>query len=140
MFAPHVGIDAEGRVGALQREGQTPLSKACGAALGVHGLSNPTPQTRPQPSNSARTPVSTRTPTPSSDLSCNPYTNATCTWGLLPHASPYGSRSRDHPATLTPGSKLRPEPWQVRTRTPTLTLARTPSRCIQGHPGEWRRH
>ena len=43
MFAPHVGIDAEGRVGALQREGQTPLSKACGAALGEHGLSNPTP-------------------------------------------------------------------------------------------------
>lgn len=36
MFAPHVGIDAEGRVGALQREGQTPLSKACGAALGAY--------------------------------------------------------------------------------------------------------
>jgi Ca2+-binding EF-hand superfamily protein len=36
MFAPHVGIDGEGRVGALQREGQTALSKACGAALGAY--------------------------------------------------------------------------------------------------------
>ena len=36
MFAPHVGIDSEGRVGALQREGQTALSKACGAALGAY--------------------------------------------------------------------------------------------------------
>jgi len=36
MFAPHVGIDSEGRVGALQREGQSALSKACGAALGAY--------------------------------------------------------------------------------------------------------
>ena len=55
MFAPHVGIDAEGRVGALQREGQTPLSKACGAALGEHDSQtrplkpDPNPQTHPNP-------------------------------------------------------------------------------------------
>lgn len=36
LFAPHVGIDAEGRVGALQRKGQTAVSKACGAALGSY--------------------------------------------------------------------------------------------------------
>jgi len=34
LFAPHVGIDAEGRVGALQRDGQSAISKACGAAVG----------------------------------------------------------------------------------------------------------
>ena len=36
MFAPHVGIDAQGRVGALQRDGQEAVSKACGAALGAY--------------------------------------------------------------------------------------------------------
>ena len=36
MFAPHVGIDAEGRVGALQRDGQDAVSKACGAAVGSY--------------------------------------------------------------------------------------------------------
>lgn len=36
MFAPHVGIDAEGRVGALQRDGQSAISKACGAAVGAY--------------------------------------------------------------------------------------------------------
>jgi len=35
MFAPHVGIDGDGRIGALQREGQSALSKACGAAIGA---------------------------------------------------------------------------------------------------------
>jgi hypothetical protein len=35
MFAPHVGIDSEGRIGALQREGQSAISKACGAAIGA---------------------------------------------------------------------------------------------------------
>jgi hypothetical protein len=35
MFAPHVGIDDEGRIGALQREGQSAVSKACGAAIGA---------------------------------------------------------------------------------------------------------
>jgi len=36
LFAPHVGIDGEGRVGALQREGQSAVSKACGAAVGSY--------------------------------------------------------------------------------------------------------
>jgi len=36
MFAPHVGIDALGRIGALQRDGQDKISKACGAALGSY--------------------------------------------------------------------------------------------------------
>ena len=35
MFAPHVGIDGEGRIGALQRVGQNAVSKACGAAIGA---------------------------------------------------------------------------------------------------------
>jgi len=35
MFAPHVGVDADGRIGALQREGQSAVSKACGAAIGA---------------------------------------------------------------------------------------------------------
>ena len=35
MFAPHVGVDSEGRIGALQREGQSAVSKACGAAIGA---------------------------------------------------------------------------------------------------------
>lgn len=35
MFAPHVGIDGEGRIGALQRDGQSAVSKACGAAIGA---------------------------------------------------------------------------------------------------------
>lgn len=36
LYAPHVGIDAKGRVGALQRDGQSEISKACGAALGSY--------------------------------------------------------------------------------------------------------
>ena len=36
LFAPHVGIDADGRVGALQRDGQSAVSKACGAAVGSY--------------------------------------------------------------------------------------------------------
>jgi len=36
LFAPHVGIDADGRVGALQRDGQSEVSKACGAAVGAY--------------------------------------------------------------------------------------------------------
>ena len=35
MFAPHVGVDGEGRIGALQRDGQSAVSKACGAAIGA---------------------------------------------------------------------------------------------------------
>lgn len=38
MFAPHVGIDATGKVGALQRDGQVKVSKACGAAVGAFGV------------------------------------------------------------------------------------------------------
>ena len=36
MFAPHVGIDAEGRIGGLQRDGQAAVSSACGAAIGAY--------------------------------------------------------------------------------------------------------
>lgn len=36
VFAPHVGIDQEGRIGGLQRDGQTAVSSACGAAIGAY--------------------------------------------------------------------------------------------------------
>jgi len=36
MFAPHVGIDATGKLGALQRDGQVKVSSACGAAVGAY--------------------------------------------------------------------------------------------------------
>ena len=36
FFAPHVGIDADGRVGVLQRDGQASVSTACGAAVGAY--------------------------------------------------------------------------------------------------------
>lgn len=36
MFAPHIGIDAQGRIGALERDGQSAVSKACGAAIGAY--------------------------------------------------------------------------------------------------------
>lgn len=36
LFAPHVGIDAEGKIGALQRDGQVKISSACGAAVGAY--------------------------------------------------------------------------------------------------------
>ena len=36
LFAPHVGIGPLGRVGALQRDGQTSVSSACGAAVGAY--------------------------------------------------------------------------------------------------------
>jgi len=36
VFAPHVGIDGEGRVGGLQRDGQAATSSACGAAIGAY--------------------------------------------------------------------------------------------------------
>jgi len=36
LFAPHVGIDADGRIGALQRDGQAAVSKACGAGIGAY--------------------------------------------------------------------------------------------------------
>lgn len=36
VFAPHVGIGADGQVGALQRDGQAKVSSACGAAIGAY--------------------------------------------------------------------------------------------------------
>lgn len=36
MFAPHVGIGADGNIGALQRDGQVKVSNACGAAVGAY--------------------------------------------------------------------------------------------------------
>ena len=36
LFAPHVGIDANGQSGGLEREGQSKISKACGAAVGSY--------------------------------------------------------------------------------------------------------
>lgn len=36
LFAPHVGIDSEGRIGSLQRDGQATVSSACGAAIGAY--------------------------------------------------------------------------------------------------------
>ena len=36
MFAPHVGVDANGKIGALQRDGQVKVSSACGAAVGAY--------------------------------------------------------------------------------------------------------
>ena len=36
LFAPHVGIDAEGRIGAMERDGQSAVSKACGAGIGAY--------------------------------------------------------------------------------------------------------
>lgn len=36
VFAPHVGIGSDGKVGALQRDGQAAVSTACGAAIGAY--------------------------------------------------------------------------------------------------------
>ena len=36
LFAPHVGVDKEGRIGGLQRDGQAAVSSACGAAIGAY--------------------------------------------------------------------------------------------------------
>jgi hypothetical protein len=36
VFAPHVGVDKEGRIGSLQRDGQAAVSSACGAAIGAY--------------------------------------------------------------------------------------------------------
>jgi len=36
LFAPHVGIDEIGTVGALRRDGQAKVSSACGAAVGAY--------------------------------------------------------------------------------------------------------
>jgi hypothetical protein len=34
LFAPHVGIDNDGNVGTIKRNGQTKKTPACGAAIG----------------------------------------------------------------------------------------------------------
>jgi len=36
VFAPHVGIGSDGKIGALQRDGQAAVSTACGAAIGAY--------------------------------------------------------------------------------------------------------
>jgi len=36
IFAPHVGIGSDGKIGALQRDGQANVSTACGAAIGAY--------------------------------------------------------------------------------------------------------
>lgn len=36
IFAPHVGIGEDGKIGALQRDGQAAVSNACGAAIGAY--------------------------------------------------------------------------------------------------------
>ena len=36
VFAPHVGVEYDGKVGALQRVNQADVSSACGAALGAY--------------------------------------------------------------------------------------------------------
>jgi hypothetical protein len=43
LFAPHVGIDFEGKVGSYYRPGQTHGSRACGAAIGAYlaNIDNP---------------------------------------------------------------------------------------------------
>ena len=38
IFAPHFGIDSNGRIGYLNREGQNEVGKSCGANHGVLGL------------------------------------------------------------------------------------------------------
>jgi hypothetical protein len=37
MFAPHVGIDRDGNVGSIHRDGLEKNSSACGAAIGALG-------------------------------------------------------------------------------------------------------
>jgi len=36
LFAPHVGVDAEGNVGKVVRDGHETASSACGAAIGAY--------------------------------------------------------------------------------------------------------
>jgi hypothetical protein len=37
LFAPHVGVDCDGNVGKVTRDGQSCASSACGAAIGALG-------------------------------------------------------------------------------------------------------
>ena len=36
MFAPHVGVNNQGVVGSVRRDGQENFSSACGAAIGAY--------------------------------------------------------------------------------------------------------
>jgi hypothetical protein len=36
LFAPHVGIDKDGNIGKVSRQGQENSSAACGAAIGAY--------------------------------------------------------------------------------------------------------
>ena len=36
LFAPHIGIDKNGKVGQITRDGQTEPSPSCGAAIGAY--------------------------------------------------------------------------------------------------------
>ena len=49
IFAPHVGIDEIGRVGSLQRDGQSNVSTACGAAVGAYKQLQKAKKTNPDP-------------------------------------------------------------------------------------------
>lgn len=49
LFAPHVGIDEIGRVGSLQRDGQSKVSSACGAAVGAYKELQKTNRAGPDP-------------------------------------------------------------------------------------------
>ena len=53
LFAPHVGIDAEGRIGALQRDGQAAVSKACGAGIGAYKALMAKAKAGPAPTSNA---------------------------------------------------------------------------------------
>ena len=48
LFAPHVGIDSDGQVGFVTRDGQDKSSAACGAAIGAYNavLNDPTEANR----------------------------------------------------------------------------------------------
>jgi len=49
LFAPHVGIDDTGTVGALQRDGQAKVSSACGAAVGAYKALQKAKKAKPDP-------------------------------------------------------------------------------------------
>ena len=36
LFAPHVGVDSDGNIGSITRDGQDHASGACGAAIGAY--------------------------------------------------------------------------------------------------------
>ena len=44
LFAPHVGVDCDGNVGKVTRDGQSHASSACGAAIGALGAVSTDPK------------------------------------------------------------------------------------------------